>query len=329
MSSKLKAKLFDIDTGKNIIIINEYFAAENEIFIMDRVSVKKGDKEVVAIVDFSDTLVKKNEIGLFEEIRKELGVKKGDNLEISLTPRPKSVEHIRAKMDGATLDDKAISLIITDLMDGKLSEAEASAFVCAVYIRGLNIEETVALTNAIVSTGEQLVLPKEMHPIADKHCLPFDTPLVVKNGSNVKVKSIGDLVESKFKLTKNTKKDGAAEYVEADGVEAISFDDDLKMVSEPIKRFYKVKAPKLMRKVVLQGNRKVVCTNDHSIFTLRKGKVMNVPSGALRPGDFVIVPNKRDFESRTMQDFTLNLPATKKKFNTELKVSPELMRFLG
>ncbi|MFH1285231.1 MAG: thymidine phosphorylase, partial [Candidatus Micrarchaeota archaeon] len=45
---------------------------------------------------------------------------------------------------------------------------ELASFITAVYTRGLNVDETVSLTNALVESGDTLGLKRK--PIVDKHC---------------------------------------------------------------------------------------------------------------------------------------------------------------
>ena len=164
-----EAKVLDIYTGNNIVVLNKQEALSHEIYEGYRVEIEHKGKKRIVIVDLSDKLVKKGEIGIFKDTAKNLSIKQGSILEINNIPKPKSIEQIKRKIEGKTLKPKEIDYIIKDLMDNKLSESELSAFITASYIRGLNDDETVALTKAIVRSGSQLKL-KEKH-IADKHCI--------------------------------------------------------------------------------------------------------------------------------------------------------------
>jgi len=48
-----------------------------------------------------------------------------------------------------SLNEKEIKEILEDITSNHLSEIEASAFVSAVYINGLNLFETIAMTKAL------------------------------------------------------------------------------------------------------------------------------------------------------------------------------------
>lgn len=165
---KGKVKIFDVETGKYIVVLNEAEGNENDIYLSDRVLVKFGGKEITAIVDTTQTLVNRGEIGIYKDIKNALGVKDGDEIEISILPLPSSLDAIRRKMDRKALTREEIWSIVEDAAKNKLSEGEMACFISAVQINGFTIEETVHLTEAMVETGEKLNL--NVHPVADKHC---------------------------------------------------------------------------------------------------------------------------------------------------------------
>lgn len=165
---KVKVKCFDIEAGKFIVVLNEGEAHENDIYTSDRVIIQKGATQVTALVDLSDALVKRGEIGLFSEIAGKIKANPGDSIEVRHTDQPASIDFIKKKIDGKTLGYQEIKSIIGDLMENNLSEVELSAFIVAMQIQGLTPDEVVALTNAIAESGVSLNLGK--HPIVDKHC---------------------------------------------------------------------------------------------------------------------------------------------------------------
>jgi thymidine phosphorylase len=77
-------------------------------------------------------------------------------------------EVIRAKRDGKRLAAQDIERFVKGLVEGKVSEGQAAAFAMAVLFRGLDLEERVALTRAMMHSGE--VLRWELPgPALDKH----------------------------------------------------------------------------------------------------------------------------------------------------------------
>lgn len=63
---------------------------------------------------------------------------------------------IRRKRDGETLRPPEIEWMIREYTGGAIPDYQMAAFLMAVYFRGLNREETAALTRAMVASGEEM-----------------------------------------------------------------------------------------------------------------------------------------------------------------------------
>ncbi len=161
--------LIDIKAGKDIVVLNEKDAEENDINAGDRVGIKIRDNVEIVIVDVSSQLVKEGEIGIFTDVAEKYRISEGDIVEIVHVPMPLSLEAISKKINGGIMTKNEISSIINDLMENKLAEPELAAWITAIQIRGLNDDETIYLTQAMVDSGDKLSLPK--HPVVDKHCI--------------------------------------------------------------------------------------------------------------------------------------------------------------
>ncbi len=158
----------DLEADHPIVVLNKEDARRIGVYSGARVEMRHGNEHVIAVVDETEKVVPPGEIGLFENIlRKFSSLPKV--LEVLPSPDPKSVLYIRKKLDGKRLKPDEIHEIIMDVVDERLTSAEAAAFISASYIYGLNLDETVALTNAIVDSGEQIRIDK--HPVIDKHCI--------------------------------------------------------------------------------------------------------------------------------------------------------------
>ena len=168
---KLLVKHIDVETGgMPIVSLNETFTKKNDLHMMDRVLVKTSqNKKIVAAVDTSEEMISPNEVGLFEDVWKKIETKEGDIVEIIPIGKPISTKFVRKKMDKEELVKDEIEQIIKDIVDDKLTDVEMAAFVSACYMDGLSLEETEALTRAIVDSGGRLHLKKK--PILDKHCI--------------------------------------------------------------------------------------------------------------------------------------------------------------
>ena len=80
-------------------------------------------------------------------------------------------EIIRAKRDGRKLTRDEIEAFIAGLTSGAVTEGQAAAFAMAVFFRGMETDERVALTRAMTASGDRLEwasahLPG---PVVDKH----------------------------------------------------------------------------------------------------------------------------------------------------------------
>ncbi|MET1081356.1 MAG: thymidine phosphorylase [Pseudomonas sp.] len=77
-------------------------------------------------------------------------------------------EVIRQKRDGLVLDAADIQRFVQGIQDGSLSEGQVAAFAMAVLLKGMTLEERIALTQAMRDSGQVLQwdLPG---PVVDKH----------------------------------------------------------------------------------------------------------------------------------------------------------------
>src|SRR4051812_24536583 len=110
---------------------------------------------------------------------------------------------IEAKRDGQILSQDQIRALIVAFTQGKIPDYQMAALLMAIYFRGLNREETRALTLAMRDSGEVLRFPKDDRPIVDKHstggvgdkvslplapllaCLGFRVPMISGRGLGI------------------------------------------------------------------------------------------------------------------------------------------------
>src|SRR5450631_2402645 len=79
------------------------------------------------------------------------------------------VELIAAKRDGEALSGAEIAALIEALGRGDLADYQMAAWLMAVYFRGLDDAETVALTDAMLRSGRVLDLSGVRGTKVDKH----------------------------------------------------------------------------------------------------------------------------------------------------------------
>ena len=74
---------------------------------------------------------------------------------------------IDKKKKGQKLTSKEIKWFIQNYTDGKLPDYQMSAMLMAMFIKGMDVEETAALTDAMLESGEQLKFTGKN--VIDKH----------------------------------------------------------------------------------------------------------------------------------------------------------------
>ncbi|KAF5928241.1 hypothetical protein HPG69_014846 [Diceros bicornis minor] len=86
-------------------------------------------------------------------------------------PEPKQLpELIRLKRDGGRLSEADIRDFVRAVVDGSAQGAQIGAMLMAIRLRGMDLEETAALTRALAKSGQQLEWPEAWRPqLVDKH----------------------------------------------------------------------------------------------------------------------------------------------------------------
>lgn len=79
------------------------------------------------------------------------------------------VDLIIKKRDGEKLSKTEITDIINDYVTGKIPDYQISAFLMAIYFKGMDKEEQFALTDAMLNSGQQIDLTPIKGIKVDKH----------------------------------------------------------------------------------------------------------------------------------------------------------------
>ena len=167
---KLKVRCLDLEAGgKTIVILNHNDALELGVHPLDRVVLRNGKKKITAIVNVSERFVKSGEIAVYDEVREILNLKSGDVVHVKKREELESKKAIRKKIEGHRLTRNEIKQIVQDLVERDLNDLEIAAFITALNVYGLSVDEAVSLIKAMVETGKKLGLKKKL--IVDKHSL--------------------------------------------------------------------------------------------------------------------------------------------------------------
>lgn len=178
---KLIAKDYDVEAIILRVIIHDQDCLELGVKEGDRVRID-GSKSYVVTANKSDTLVKRGEILMPKNVMEKVGAKEGMEVNVVYSPSPESVRSIRKKMDGQRLTKDEINAVIQDILEARLSLIETSAWLTALYINGMDVDEIADMTMAMVNTGDTIQFDRT--PVFDFHSIggvPGNkvTPIVV------------------------------------------------------------------------------------------------------------------------------------------------------
>ncbi len=164
---ELTAELLHITAGgRRIAILSDETASNLGVQSSDRIRITHGTQQAIAIANVAANFPQ-NRIGLYDEISTSLNIKEDEKIDIQLAQLPESLQHVRAKVRGERLREADIQLIVKDVVERHLSEAEIAAFLTALNIHGMSMSENEAMSRAMVETGKTLNFNKK--PILDKH----------------------------------------------------------------------------------------------------------------------------------------------------------------
>ncbi|MEM2050096.1 MAG: AMP phosphorylase [Thermoproteota archaeon] len=187
-----KARVIDIEQGSYEVLLNVDDAGELGVHALDHVRVYCEKGSLTAVANITSTLLSRGEVGVFTETARSLVLKDGDLVNLVPSERPQSISYIRKKMSGQKLSGEEIRVIIRDIVENNLSDIELSAYVSAVEMRGMDMDEVTDMVKAMVETGETIVFDKS--PIVDVHSIGgvpgnkyalITVPIVAANGVTI------------------------------------------------------------------------------------------------------------------------------------------------
>ncbi len=166
---EFRAKILDLEAfGKFIVVLGVEDAKRLGVMSSDRVRVTAGGFEVVAILNTASEFPE-GCLGAFKEVKSRLGLRDGDVVQVRLVERPESLGSIREKIMGERLVPSQIEKIVRDVVERHLSDIELASFVTALQIHGMSIDESEALSRAMVRMGRTIDFKRK--PILDKHSI--------------------------------------------------------------------------------------------------------------------------------------------------------------
>ena len=141
-----------------------------EFVALARVEISGGNRRIVATLNIVDdeSIMAADELGLSLLAHRQLNLPDGTPVEIAQAAPPISLDHVRAKIDGAVLPAEAYEAIVRDLAAHRYSKMEIAAFLVGSS-RFTTPSEVLSLTRAMAAVGSRLDWNGEA--IVDKHCI--------------------------------------------------------------------------------------------------------------------------------------------------------------
>lgn len=194
--TSLSLKYLGIDTYTEPVI---YMRKDCHICLSEgfeaqaRVQITLNNKSIIATLNTidSDTL-HHNQASLSNYAWNLLSAHENDIITIT-HPKPlESLSYIRSKIYNNELTYPQINEIITDVIEGRLSDIDISMFLTATAGNRLNLNEILYLTEAMINSGEKLTWSSPL--VVDKHCIgglsgnrtsPIIVPIVAAFGLTI------------------------------------------------------------------------------------------------------------------------------------------------
>ncbi|ATX81677.1 thymidine phosphorylase [Mariprofundus ferrinatatus] len=128
-------------------------------------------QQVLAVLNVvnDEKIMAIDELGLSEQAFIQLGLYEGDMVCIAQAVPPESLDAVHRKIAGERLNESDFLSIIRDVVANRYSRMEMSAFLVACSESGMEREELLYLTEAMVKTGEKLDWGEPL--VVDKHCI--------------------------------------------------------------------------------------------------------------------------------------------------------------
>jgi thymidine phosphorylase len=173
-AERLKLRRIGIDTYReNVAYLHRdcaIYRAEG-FQALSKVKVGANEERILAVLNVVDdaAIVSPDELGLSEQAFQQLGLEDGTPVSIEHAEPPKSMEAVRRKIIGEKLSAINYDSICRDIAEHRYSKMEIAAFLVACSQSGLDRDEVLYLTRAMLESGKQLDWDERL--VADKHCI--------------------------------------------------------------------------------------------------------------------------------------------------------------
>ncbi|MEP7295255.1 MAG: thymidine phosphorylase family protein [Burkholderiales bacterium] len=170
---RLRLRRIGIDTYQEPVVYmhRDCDVCRSEGFeAQSRVEVRLRGRTIIATVNVAvGELIAPGEAGLSESAWSLLQAQPGDACSVHHSPPLDSLSAVRAKVYGHRLGAREFDAVIRDVAAGRYSDLHLASFVTACAGDHLNLDETIALTRAMVGVGDRMHWGE--HRVMDKHCV--------------------------------------------------------------------------------------------------------------------------------------------------------------
>ncbi len=153
---------------QSTVVLNREDAAAAGIRANERVRLEFDGKSATAVVEVAKTFIPRGEVGVYERVGERLGLRGGEEISVTPSTPPISLEYIKKKTSGKSLTKEEISAIVRDIVADNLTDVELTAFILSQQFVGMSMDEVEALTRALVESGEKINFGRAVY---DKHSI--------------------------------------------------------------------------------------------------------------------------------------------------------------
>ncbi len=173
-TGRLSVRRLAIDTYReNVAYLNrncEVYRAEG-FQALSKIKICNGNKTILCVLNVVDDeqIVAPGELGLSEQAFEQLGQSDGQTVQVKHAEPPGSMDAVRRKILGQRLSADDFQQICQDILANRYSKMEMAAFLVASGQTGMDRDEVLHLTRAMINTGARLNWHEPI--VADKHCI--------------------------------------------------------------------------------------------------------------------------------------------------------------
>lgn len=138
---------------------------------LSKIAISNHGHRILAVLNVVDDpiLVGPGQLGLSEQAFAQFGAADGEQVHVAHAEPPQSMDAVRRKMAGERLGADDFHAITRDIVDNRYSKTEMAAFLVGCGQTGLDRDEILYLTQAMLDSGDRLDWDEPL--VADKHCI--------------------------------------------------------------------------------------------------------------------------------------------------------------